>query len=739
LGWRWNPSSTLTNELRGGWNIAPITFSTSEKFDDRLISNTIYSNPVNLFRANGRSTKTFDLNDNASWSRGAHTIRWGFQFEQNRIRTYDDSGIAPTYFLGFGFANPGLSENQLPGIRSTDLASANSLLATLAGYVTGYSQTFNINSRTSGFVPGATFARHLSLNNYSFYFQDAWKMLRRLNLNIGLRYDMPSVVDEPDSLYLLPVIQDHDPVKTLLSNAVLDFAGSSAGRPFYQRDKNNWAPNIGLAWDVSGDGRTAVRAGYSISYINDETIRAVNNYVSFNEGIRAAVSATNLTGRVSGGLPSIQVPAFKVPRTFQDNFSQNVFTTFGLPDPQLRTPYVQQWTAGIQREIRGSILEVRYVANHSTKLVRGVDLNPEVIRENGFLNDFIKARNNGDLARATAGIYDPSFNPNIPGSQPLPVFNSLVGGGFLSNSFVRSLIQTGQAGELAVQYALAGLTGPVQFYRNPVSLASLFMANYSSASYNALQIDLTRRFWNGLQFQGNYTYGKVLSDTDGTASHRFEEFRDPTDRKIDRSRPSFDLTHIIKGNAVYDLPFSGQRWRRLLSGWTVSGITSWQSGNPFSILSKRGTLLRAQRSSQNTAVSPSTKERLDQILQFRMTDAGPFIVAASAIGSDGRGVSSDGSTPFAGQVFFNASPGQIGSLQRRWFSAPWNFNLDLALLKKFQVRDTHSLELRLEALNALNHPTWYVPDQDINSTTFGRLQSTGNDPRRLQLSARYQF
>ena len=92
-----------------------------------------------------------------------------------------------------------------------------------------------------------------------------------------------------------------------------------------------------------------------------------------------------------------------------------------------------------------------------------------------------------------------------------------------------------------------------------------------------------RRFRNGLQFQGNYTYGKVLSDSDGTASHRFEEFRDPSNGKIDRSRPTFDVTHAIKGNAVYELPFGVQRWRPILSGWTVSGIVTYQNGLPFSI------------------------------------------------------------------------------------------------------------------------------------------------------------
>ena len=739
LGWRWHPRPSLTNEVRGGFNLAPITFATDEKFPDRLFVNMVYSNPVNLFRARGRNTTTVNFMDNADWSRGAHAVQWGFQTEQIRVHAYDESGITPTYYLGIGLGNPGLTDSQLPGIRSTDLQSANALLATLAGYVTGYSQTFNITNRRSGFVNGTPSVRRLRLNNYAFYVQDAWKIARRLTLNAGVRYEMPSVVDERDSLYLMPRIENNDPVKTLLANATLDFAGSSAGRPFYGRDKNNLAPNIGLAWDVFGDARTSARAGYSVSYVNDETIGAVQNYISFNEGLIAASSRTNLSGRIGSGLPSIPVPAFKVPRTFQENFSQNVFTAFGLADPNLRTPYVQEWSAGIQREIAGSILELRYVGNHATKLFRGVDLNPEIIRENGFLDDFNTARRNGNLARAATGVFDPGFNPNISGSQPLPVFNSLGAGGLLSNSLVRNLIQSGQAGELAVQYFLARLTGPVQFYLSPISLASLLLTNRSNSSYNALQVDLLRRFKKGLQFQGNYTYGKVLSDSNGTAYHRFEELRDPSNGKIDRSRPTFDVTHAIKGNAVYEFPFGTQRWGHVLSGWTVSGVTVWRSGNPFSILSKRGTLIRAQRSSQNTATSLLAKQQLDKTLQFRMTNDGPFIVAASAIGSDGRGVAPDGSSPFKGQAFLNPNPGEIGGLQRRWFSGPWDFNLDLAILKKFQLHETHSLEFRVEALNASNHPTWYVPDQDINSVTFGRLQDTSSTARRLQLSLRYQF
>jgi outer membrane receptor protein involved in Fe transport len=138
--------------------------------------------------------------------------------------------------------------------------------------------------------------------------QDKWKLTPRLTLNLGLRYELQSVVDERDSLSLLPILQNGDPVATLLSNSTLDFAGSSAGRPWYGQDKNNFAPNVGFAWDVFGDGTTALRGAYSISYVNDETIRAILNNVSHNEGLTATAARTGLSGRVGTNLPSIPVP-----------------------------------------------------------------------------------------------------------------------------------------------------------------------------------------------------------------------------------------------------------------------------------------------------------------------------------------------------------------------------------------------------------------------------------------------
>jgi hypothetical protein len=536
-------------------------------------------------------------------------------------------------------------------------------------------------------------------------------------------------------------------VQTLLSDAKLDFVGSAVGRPFYHRDTKDFAPNVGMAWDVFGNGKMAVRGAYSIFYVNDQAILSVENMLEANGGLQGFGADAGLSGRVSQGLPAVSLPSYQIPTTAADNYAANPFSVIGSVDPNLRKPYVQQYSIGIEREFKGTVYSARYVGNHVVAAYRAFDFNQVNINAGGFLQDFQRAQSNGFLALNRSGTFNPAFNASIPGSQPLTVFPKLFAGGSLTSSDVRNLIETGQAGELAAVYQTNGYNpnNAVPFFANPVALAGDMLTNYSSSSYNSLQMEARHRMRSGLSLLVNYTFSKVLSDADGDSQTRFQNFLDINNTKIERSRANFDLTHMIKASGFYELPF-GKNHRlnakyldRVIGGWTASSEMTWQSGAPFSITSGYGTLNRAGRSYYNTAVSTAQGGVLNSIVKYQMTGNGPMIIAPTAINTDGSGVTAPGDPAFTGQVFFNPSAGTLGPLQRRMFSGPWTFGMDASLSKKIAITERHNLELRMQAFNVLNHATFWAGDQNINSTTFGVIGNSFFGSRVAEFTLTYRF
>jgi hypothetical protein len=593
------------------------------------------------------------------------------------------------------------------------------------------------------------------MNNYAPYISDKWKLNRRLTLALGLRWEYFSPVDEKDSLVIEPRSADNNPVNALLTNATLDFAGRSAGRPLYKRDLNNFAPNVGLAYDVFGNGRTSFRAGYGIAYANDNTINSVyNTLVNVNNGLTSTISLANQNGFVTGARPSIPVPPFGIPSTTKAQFDLTPSSppVQGLIDPNLATPYVQQWNAGIQQEIKGFVLEARYVGNHTVKQFRVIDYNQINVNQNNFLQDFITARNNGFLALNAKGTFNPTYDPSIGGSAPTPFFNALPSKGLLTNSTVSGAIRRGEIGTLAQTYqSVQYFPSPgFSFFPNPYVLYSSMLTNLSNASYNALQIDVRKRTQSGIQIQANYTFSKSLSDA--LAVRGLEAQLDNSNPSIERARSPFDVTHQFKINHSIPLPFGpGHRFNssnrvlsRVAEGWSISGFAVVQSGPPVSILSARGTLNRGSRSGNNTVDTALDLGQLQAVSGQFMTGNGPYFINPKNIGPDTRGVAPDGAQPFAGQIFFNPQPGSLGSLQRRILSGPWYENYNVAVLKRTRITERQSIEFRADAYNVFNHPNFFAGDTNVNNLNFGKITSQyvtndGSGPRLLQFGLFYRF
>ena len=757
LSWRWSPSATLTNELRGGLNFAPASFGLSGSLPPYFVGGTVFTPPVDatpndqtntspFFLPQGRNTRTRNLQDNANWSHGKHTVQFGYFYQGVRIRSYDYSGIVPTYNVGIDSANQNLlSFSDLPRVGASDLNNANLLLASLAGLLDNDNVVYNVTNRNSGFVPGAPWVRNFTYDNHALYAEDRWRVFQRLTLTMGLRWDYYTPVNEVNSLELQPVVTNNNAVSTLLSNATLNFSGNSAGSPFYQKSLKNFAPNVGLAWDVFGNGKTSIRAGYAIHYVDDQMIEVADGFTYTNAGLQAFPESFDLSGTVSKA-PPIAVPTFQVPLKFSTDYALDPTVYFTLMNPHLRTPYDQQFAFSIQQEIKGTIIEARYVGSHATELLRGFDVNQEDVRSNGFLADFLKAQQNGNLALATNGVFNPAYNPRLTGSQPLSVFSQLSRGGLLTNATVNTLIQKGEVGELGYYYQKNGLNGKLNFFPNPNALSSVYLTNFSNSSYNSLQLEVRHRFQNGLQYQANYVFSKWLSDAGGLDQLRFEPFLDINNTALEHARTPTDLTHQFKANYSYDLPFGeGHRlhlnrlFNRVISGWSTSGNLSWTSGNPFSILSDLGTFLRENFSGENMASTSLTKANLtSNVLQLRMTGNGPYFMPASAIGADGRGVAPAGQPAFTGQIFSNPTAGNLGALQRRMFTGPPVFAMDAALFKETKITEKTALELRMEALNVFNHAAFAVFSSDmmINSPQFGQVTSMASVPRQMQFGLR---
>ncbi len=771
LAYRVSPTNSITNEVRGGFfKSSPVFLRTQDQTDFFTIP-SITNREVN-FRNQGRDVRTINLQDNADYLRGNHSIRFGGQFQNVRIDAFNDVANLPTYTLGVSVNTPQITVDQFTnapsvgvvfpgGVPAAQRAGANNLIGLLGGFVTAASQTFNVTSQESGFVPGATQRRIFNYSSYAFFVSDQWRVSPTFTLNYGLRYDLYTALRAENGLAFEPALGGRPVREAILdpSGSYQFIGGNARGSRFYRTDRNNFAPVVSFAWQpraeggvkgfLLGNGKTVLRAGYRMSYVNDELVRAPDNALLGNQGLALTSNAFNpllptstaLNARINA-LPGITTPVFSASRTYaQNNIAAGRFGTVFAVDPNIQMPRINEYNFSLQRDLGANMaLEVRYVGNYSKNLLRGVDFNQIDIINNGFLADFNRARANF-LLTGNAGC-------TSAGCQALTVFPNLGSGGLVTNAAVTPNFVNGTPTDLAFLYITNGLAGNVRFLPNPNTGVVDLLLNGSRSNYNSLQVELRRRFASGFYMQANYTFQKSLTDGQGTAQARFEPFLDNARPELEYSRADFDQTQVFNFNSIYELPFgkskrflnSGALLNRLVGGWQLTSIWRFGTGSPITITDARGTFNRAGRAGRQTPNVSIDNQGLQNLTGVFTTANGVFFVNPTAINpATGRGAELGSATPFSGQQFFNVAPGQVGNLGRAVINGPSTFNVDASIIKNIAITERIRFQIRGEAFNLLNH-TNFVPAQfyDINSATFGRITGTFA-PRIVQVAGRIEF
>jgi hypothetical protein len=760
----------LLNEVTGGVTRNVLSFADPlhPKTYEICRGSCIFTSPFVYWPGTGREPTEFQFLDNVTMVRGAHAFKVGANFRTYMIKQQRGAGNPFGIYPSITFARtdapftgldalavvrPDGSRVNLgaAGINATDRNNLNTLYNVLLGRIGRIDQNFYSNGKE--YVPLEPLRLDQRLSEFGVFIQDDWRITPRLTVNAGLRYELNSVPYDKSGVQVAP----DKPLDGSQGPVTFLPAGPGTDRQWFNRDNNNFAPSVGLAWDPFGDSRTSIRANYRVAYqrlvawalnvveqrqpatsINqfmiapsDPTIAGSDKVLRLNDLLKqnrqpVPQAGTSLT--VTGGVPSLNTPAV-IQRT-PPNLRNERPMFF---DPNIRAPFVQQWVAGIQREFRGrTLVDINYVGSRGVDLFRMMNVNQMDLVSNGFVRDFAAAQRNllrngnanageptGNLARLFGGTIPTSANAD------------------LTNGNVGSLADQLDRRTTGVGLAAAGL--PDNFFRpNPQFALAGLGTSSSSSRYNALQMQVVRRFSHGLQLGANYTFAKstddLSHDTNGAGTNVIVP-SDPKRPELDEARSDHDVRHVARAHFIYDLPFGhGRRFasgaggvlNQIIGGWQVNGIMDWSSGFPFSVFSGFNTFTFYDAQT-NVASTGGT------------TNRATFNGSSPSIGNvreTARGVEFLSAEERA--MFATPAPGETGS-GRNLFEGPGYFQMDLGIFKNFHVSRDQRLEFRLEIFNVFDNVNFSQPNTTVTAGSFGTITGTRVPPRTMQLGVKYYF
>jgi len=510
----------------------------------------------------------------------------------------------------------------------------------------------------------------------AWYVEDAMKLRPNLTFQAGLRQEFTTGWNEDSGRASNYITGPNGVLLTapLVGDSV--FTANNAKKLF--------SPRFGLAWDPFGNQKTAVRAGFGTYYsLLDVFTFLLNSLPPYNGSV-------TFTGSLPPLLPI--TPNVPVPPSCGPG-APPVCSTFAPQGVQqnAKTPTVEEWNFSIEQQLsRNMALRVAYVGSHGYHQMVSIDPNtiPAQICSNP----------NGCLAGGSAYT---AANCPAPAACTVPQGTRYIPGG------------------------PAFATSTSNLRPNPYLSAGFFWFSEGNSSYNALQVDLTRRLAQGLEFRANYTWSKNLdinsAPTVAQAQNQPQLVMNRNDLPLDWGPSAFNVTNQSSLSLSYELPFARRAAGfagKLMSGWQVNGIATLLSGFPFT------PVIGANRSGDGNTRNPDRPF-------LNPSFSGPIILGTQA-------------QWFNPNAFLLPTPGTWGDLGRGIYNGPGLAELDISLFKNMTFSERIRAQFRAEFFNLTDRTNLGTPTSTVFSGTSpnpsaGLITTLTTTPRQIQFGLKLMF
>jgi outer membrane receptor protein involved in Fe transport len=637
---------------------------------------------------------------------------------QNFVQAYQDlSSTLGRHTFRFGGNYTYIRDNRTFGAyeEAVESLSLTSFGDSVENFLNGTLQQFQaaVNPQgkfpcgAAGTVPSCTvtlpvgppsFSRSNRYHEFGTYVEDSWKATNRLTFNLGIRWDYFGIQHNKnpnlDSNYYDALGGN---VFSNIRNGSVATVPNSPIHGLWKKDWNNFGPRIGVAYDLFGNGKTALRGGWGISYernFGNVTFNVIQNPPAYS---------------VVSILPSDLGPTATIPIT-TDNAGPLGGSTGSkaLPKVSLRnvnsnieTAYAHLWSAVLEHQVKKNfIVAVEYNGS------KGV------------------------------GLYTIE-NPNRPGGGNLYLGDPCPNPPAPCVTWSSSGKKVGTANLTRLQ--------PFQ-YSNINRRGDGGFSHYNSV---AVRTELTNLGNTGLSLHSSYTYAHSIDNISSTFSESSDNrnlgLLDPFNPQIDKGNSDFDLRNRFVFSGTWDVPFARNMSsfaKRALDGWTVAPIITVRTGFPFTLFDCSYAATTCPRAIQTTTHSKSGSATVDPSSP-NLFDYFDFSSGFST-GFNSAGQPIGYTNPVLGVSDFGPFPS--GMLTRGYFYGPGAYTVDLGVYKTTKITERFSLQLRGEFFNMLNHSNLWLTlgNQDLHSTTIITAQKgvppvNANERRNVQLALKLIF